>query len=63
MVCNVLSYKPEGKWNDDANLVIGHFGESGRPRFRGLRAFNRGILKKKERRTVNDSLFGGIFKH
>ena len=50
MVCNVLSYKPEGKWNDDANLVIGHFGESGYPRFRGLGAFNRG-------RTLTQAIF------
>ena len=54
--CVTYSYKPEGKWNGDANLMIEHFRESGHPIFRGLSAFNRGISKK-ERRKVNDLLF------
>ena len=42
------SYKTEGKWTEDANLMIGHFTES----FRGIRAFNRGIVKKKGGRST-----------
>ena len=42
------SYKTAGKWTEDANLMIGHFTES----FRGIRAFNRGIVKKKGGRST-----------
>ena len=50
--CVTYSYKPEGKWNGDANLMIEHFRESGHPIFRGLSAFNRGISKKKGGRST-----------
>ena len=40
------SDKPKGKWNEDANPVIGHLRVSGHPNYRGIRLFNRGILKK-----------------
>ena len=46
--------KLERHWDEDANLMIGHFKESGQPVFRGIRAFNRGILK--ERWKTHDSL-------
>ena len=37
------TYKPEGTWDKDANLMIEHFEESGHPVFQGISALNRGI--------------------
>ena len=53
--------KPEGKWDSVADLMIELFKESGHPMFRGISAFNRGILKKK-RWKIHDSIYFGIFE-
>ena len=47
--CN---YKPEGKWDQQANQMIEVFAQSGHPVFRGTSALSRGTLKRKQGRNT-----------
>ena len=46
------TYKPEGKWNEVADLLVNNFKESGHPIFPGISALNRGILKREGRKCT-----------
>ena len=46
--CGTYAYMREGKWDEDANLVLWTLWKSGHPIFRGIGAFNQGILCRKE---------------
>ena len=46
------TYKPEGKWNEVADLLVDNFKESGHLAFRGMSALNRGILKRESGRST-----------
>ena len=54
------NYKPEGKWNITANVMVDNFKDSGHPVFRASCALDRGSWK--ERWTMYDSLQRGIFE-
>ena len=45
-------YKPEGKWNQQADQMIASFAQSGHPVFRGTSALSRGTLKRKPGRNT-----------
>ena len=39
--------KPEGQWNETADVMLNNIKESAHPVFRGISALNRGVLKRK----------------
>ena len=41
------SYKPEGKWNTTADIMVDNFKDSGHPLHRATSAVNRGVSKRK----------------
>ena len=45
--CGTVTYKPNGKWDKDTELMMMNFSESGHPVFRGTSAVERGTLKGK----------------
>ena len=45
-------YKPDGKWDKQANQMIELIAQSGHPVFRGTSALNRGALKRKSGRNT-----------
>ena len=41
--CGTHTYKPEGQWNEIADVMVEKSKESGHPIFRGISALNRGM--------------------
>ena len=57
-------YKPNGEWDEVAEIVMKNFSESGHPDFRGSSAFDRGDLKSKGkgRSTVHSNSSDGTIE-
>ena len=45
--------QPGGKWNMNADIMVGNFAESGHPILQGISALNRGVLTRKGGRCTN----------
>ena len=50
-------YKPDGEWDDVADIMMINFSESGHPVFRGSSAFERGDFKSKGKGKLKFSIY------